>query len=179
MSQAAPAAGGAAKGGGGGSRTCFKCGKSGHWSRDCSAPREEWVAQQPMGAGTTPKATGKTGGNADDDAEDAAGPSASKPKLTAGGKPSTRKPKFTVSTALESPDQTFCIYCSRPALIKPSALLLHLLLLLFLLPLLFPHVFYILPSHIHSSTHPLHSIVDARRPWTTCWAPTASRTWPT
>ncbi len=27
---------------------CFKCGKPGHWSRDCTVPREQWI-QQPRG----------------------------------------------------------------------------------------------------------------------------------
>ena len=30
---------------------CYKCGKQGHWAKDCTAPQSQWVNRQQGGAG--------------------------------------------------------------------------------------------------------------------------------
>jgi hypothetical protein len=36
---------------------CYKCGKNGHWAKDCTAPRSEWVPRDQTGAPGRPPAT--------------------------------------------------------------------------------------------------------------------------
>ena len=75
---------------GGGNRACFKCGKTGHWSKDCAAPRDEWIPQQPRGEETgVPSSPGDL--NGDLSGLNGEAPATAQPPK----KPSTRKPKFT------------------------------------------------------------------------------------
>ena len=81
-----PRPGGAAKGG---NRACFKCGKTGHWSKDCTAPREEWIPQQPRAEAGVPQSPTDVGAAEGEDGAPAKPAPAAK-------KRSNRKPKFTV-----------------------------------------------------------------------------------
>ena len=81
-----PRSGGAAKGG---NRACFKCGKTGHWSKDCTAPREEWIPQQPRAEAGVPQSPTDVGAAEGEDGAPAKPAPAAK-------KRSNRKPKFTV-----------------------------------------------------------------------------------
>lgn len=73
----------------GGNRACFKCGKTGHWSKDCTAPREEWIPQQPRAEAGVPQSPTDVGAAEGEDGAPARPAAAAKKK-------SNRKPKFTV-----------------------------------------------------------------------------------
>ena len=74
---------------GGASRACFKCGKTGHWSKDCSAPREEWIPQQPRAENGVPSSPGDLTGDLTGDALNGDAPAPAPKKQT------NRKPRFT------------------------------------------------------------------------------------
>ena len=74
---------------GGVSRACFKCGKTGHWSKDCSAPREEWIPQQPRAENGVPSSPGDLTGDLTGDALNGDAPAPAPKKQT------NRKPRFT------------------------------------------------------------------------------------
>ena len=74
---------------GGASRACFKCGKTGHWSKDCSAPREEWIPQQPRAENGVPSSPGDLTGDLTGDALNGDAPAPAAKKQT------NRKPRFT------------------------------------------------------------------------------------
>ena len=64
-------------------------GKTGHWSKDCSAPREEWIRQQPRAENGVPSSPGDLTGDLTGDALNGDAPAPAPKRQT------NRKPRFT------------------------------------------------------------------------------------